>query len=66
MSKYFMESADKIRYFFEKEAVGPDGKLKVDQSVSLNKVLQSSMRGLNPVFHYFVFEALTFGILPIC
>lgn len=35
---YFIDSSDKISYFFEAEAVGPDGELKVDPGVSLNKV----------------------------
>lgn len=33
-----MESNDKIRYFYEDGAIGEDGKLQVDPSISLNKV----------------------------
>lgn len=35
---YFIESNDKIRFFYEAGAVGPDGKLQVEPSLSLNKV----------------------------
>jgi phytanoyl-CoA hydroxylase len=37
--EYFMKSNDKISYFYEVDALGPDGKLIVDPSVSLNKVI---------------------------
>lgn len=36
--KYFLNSNDKISYFYEKDAIGADGKLQVDSSISLNKV----------------------------
>lgn len=35
---YFIESGDKIRYFFEEGSVGENGELLVDPSVALNKV----------------------------
>lgn len=36
---YFIESGDKIRYFFEENALSPtDGKLLVDPTIALNKV----------------------------
>ncbi|KAH8382459.1 hypothetical protein KR009_003684, partial [Drosophila setifemur] len=35
---YFMESGDKVRYFFEKGAVGEEGQLLVDPMIALNKV----------------------------
>uniref|UniRef100_A0A182NSJ7 Fe2OG dioxygenase domain-containing protein n=1 Tax=Anopheles dirus TaxID=7168 RepID=A0A182NSJ7_9DIPT len=36
--QYFLESADKVRYFFEEGAVGETGELLVDPSIALNKV----------------------------
>lgn len=36
--KYFLESGDKVRYFFEEGAIGPDGELLVDPDIALNKV----------------------------
>lgn len=35
---YFLESASKIGYFYEKDALDDNGNLLVDKSVSLNKV----------------------------
>ncbi|XP_022210789.2 phytanoyl-CoA dioxygenase domain-containing protein 1 homolog [Drosophila obscura] len=35
---YFMDSGDKVRYFFEKGAVGEEGQLLVDPMIALNKV----------------------------
>uniref|UniRef100_A0A182R898 Fe2OG dioxygenase domain-containing protein n=1 Tax=Anopheles funestus TaxID=62324 RepID=A0A182R898_ANOFN len=36
--QYFLDSADKVRYFFEEGAVGENGELLVDPSIALNKV----------------------------
>lgn len=36
--QYFMESAEKISFFFEEEAFNEEGKLKQDLSLSINKV----------------------------
>lgn len=36
-----MESNDKIRFFHEVDAFGPDGELQVDPAVSLNKVINT-------------------------
>ncbi|XP_062537024.1 phytanoyl-CoA dioxygenase domain-containing protein 1-like [Armigeres subalbatus] len=36
--QYFIESGDKVRYFFEEGAVAENGELLVDPSVALNKV----------------------------
>jgi ectoine hydroxylase-related dioxygenase (phytanoyl-CoA dioxygenase family) len=36
--QYFLESGDKIRYFFEKDAIGPNNELLVPEEFSLNKV----------------------------
>ncbi|XP_049885363.1 phytanoyl-CoA dioxygenase domain-containing protein 1 isoform X2 [Pectinophora gossypiella] len=52
--KYFLESNDKISYFFEAEAVGDDGELKVDPSVSLNKV-GHALHLLHPIFRCYTY-----------
>lgn len=46
---YFLESSDKISYFFEAGALDSEGKLLVDPSVSLNKI-GHALHELNPVF----------------
>lgn len=50
--KYFLESGDKIRCFFEKGAFDNDGVLKSDAHLSLNK-LGHAMHDLDPVFDEF-------------
>ena len=35
---YFLESGDKVRFFFEEDAFGPDGKLKQSKEHSINKI----------------------------
>lgn len=35
---YFLESGDKVRFFFESDALDENGKLLVDPTVALNKV----------------------------
>ena len=35
---YFLNSGDKIRYFLEQDAVGPDGKLNREKHLSVNKI----------------------------
>lgn len=35
---YFIESSNKIHYFFENDALGEDGELIVDPAIALNKV----------------------------
>ncbi|XP_064100496.1 phytanoyl-CoA dioxygenase domain-containing protein 1-like [Macrobrachium nipponense] len=37
-SRYFLDSGDKVRFFFESEALDADGKLKVEKHFSLNKI----------------------------
>jgi len=46
---YFLESSDKISYFFEEGALDTEGKLLVDPSVSLNKI-GHALHELNPIF----------------
>lgn len=36
--EYFLESGDKVRFFFETGALDSNGKLLVDQKFALNKV----------------------------
>ena len=50
--KYFLESGDKIRCFFEKDAFSADGVLKADAHLSLNK-LGHAMHDLDDVFSSF-------------
>ncbi|XP_072931277.1 phytanoyl-CoA dioxygenase domain-containing protein 1 [Epargyreus clarus] len=53
--KYFIESNDKISYFFEADAFGPDGALQVDPSVSLNKV-GHALHLLHPIFRCYTYS----------
>ena len=50
--KYFEESGDKIRFFFEQDAFDNDGQLKQPREHSLNKV-GHAMHDLDPVFDAF-------------
>ncbi len=52
VEKYFMESANKVRCFFEEEAFGADGQLKQAKSLSINKI-GHAMHDLDPVFSNF-------------
>ncbi|XP_063371712.1 phytanoyl-CoA dioxygenase domain-containing protein 1-like [Cydia amplana] len=54
-SRYFMESNDKISYFYEKEALDDDGKLQVDPSISLNKV-GHALHLLHPIFRCYTYS----------
>lgn len=49
---YFMASADTVRCFLEEEAVGADGQLLQDKSLSVNKI-GHAMHDLDPVFSSF-------------
>ncbi|XP_051175530.1 uncharacterized protein LOC127290780 [Leptopilina boulardi] len=53
--RYFLESANKMSYFFENEALENDGKLKVHPRVSLNKV-GHALHWLNPKFRKYTFD----------
>lgn len=46
---YFLDSGDKISYFFEVNAVGPDGELLVEPMLALNKI-GHALHELNDVF----------------
>jgi len=50
--KYFEESGDKIRYFFESDAFDADGSLTQSKEDSLNKI-GHAMHDLDPVFDAF-------------
>ena len=50
--RYFQESGDKMRFFFEKGAFGPTGELVRDKHGALNKI-GHAMHDLDPVFEAF-------------
>nr|XP_018906257.1 PREDICTED: phytanoyl-CoA dioxygenase domain-containing protein 1 homolog [Bemisia tabaci] len=52
---YFLESSDKISYFFEEGALGENGELLVDVSKSLNKVAHA-LHWLHPIFRQATFH----------
>ena len=49
---YFLESGDKISFFFEKDAFGSNGELKNSLFYSLNKI-GHALHDLDPVFNAF-------------
>ena len=49
---YFLESGDKIRFFFEEDAFLPDGNLKQSKERSINKI-GHALHELDPVFSEF-------------
>jgi phytanoyl-CoA hydroxylase len=49
---YFLDSGDKISYFFEKDAIDENGNLKSDLFHSLNKV-GHALHDLDPIFNQF-------------
>ena len=49
---YFLNSGDKIRFFFEENAFNPDGSLKQDKAHSINKI-GHALHDLDPVFDRF-------------
>lgn len=53
---YFINSGDKIRFFYEKDAFGPDGQLLRSKSCSLNKV-GHALHWLNGAFRRVTFGA---------
>ncbi|XP_063240998.1 phytanoyl-CoA dioxygenase domain-containing protein 1 homolog isoform X2 [Bacillus rossius redtenbacheri] len=52
--RYFLESADRVSYFFEASALDEDGELRVPAEVSLNKV-GHALHSLHPTFRQFTF-----------
>ena len=49
---YFLDSADKIRFFFEENAFNEDGTLKFEKEKSINKI-GHALHDLDPVFDRF-------------
>ena len=49
---YFLESSDKIRYFFEADAFLPEGTLKQSKDRSINKI-GHALHDLDPIFDKF-------------
>lgn len=52
IDRYFLESANQVRCFFEEEAFAPDGSLKQAKALSINKI-GHAMHDLDPVFDDF-------------
>ena len=50
--EYFLRSDNTIRCFFEEEAFGPDGQLRQDKALSINKI-GHALHDLDPVFERF-------------
>lgn len=50
--RYFQESGDKIRFFFEEEAFDSEGRLRQDKRLSINKI-GHAQHDLDPVFARF-------------
>ena len=53
---YFLESGDKIRFFFEENAFNPDGTLRQPKERSINKI-GHALHDLDPVFDKFSRQA---------
>ena len=51
-NEYFLESGDKIRFFFEENAFHPDGTLRQSKEQSINKI-GHALHDLDPVFDGF-------------
>lgn len=54
-NRFFLESCDKVRYFYEVGALDDNGELKVAPEVSLNKI-GHSLHELNPTFKKFTVD----------
>ncbi|GLV42703.1 Phytanoyl-CoA dioxygenase domain containing 1 [Carabus blaptoides fortunei] len=53
--RYFLESGDKVRYFYEAGAIGPDGALQVDKNLAVNKV-GHALHSLVPAFRKYTLD----------
>ena len=51
-AKYFLESGDKIRFFFEEDVLAADGTLTRDKHLAVNKI-GHALADLDPVFREF-------------
>jgi len=51
-NEYFLESGDKIRFFFEEDAFAPDGSLRQSKERSINKI-GHALHDLDPAFDHF-------------
>jgi phytanoyl-CoA hydroxylase len=49
---YFLSSGDQVRCFFEEEAFGAEGRLRVEKALAINKI-GHAMHDLDPVFSAF-------------
>lgn len=54
--EYFLRSDNTIRCFFEEEAFGPDGQLRQEKALSINKI-GHALHDLDPVFEAFSRDA---------
>jgi phytanoyl-CoA hydroxylase len=50
--EYFLSSGDKVRFFFEENAFRPDGSLRQDKALSINKI-GHALHDLDPLFDRF-------------
>lgn len=54
---YFLESGDKVSFFFEEEAFDDDGELRQEKSLSINKI-GHALHDIDPVFAEFSHSAM--------